>query len=154
MSEEKKKKNTKSSHADVSIRVLTVYNMILNGHQRPDIVRYASETWSVTSRTTDDYMAEANRWIESYVIEVKDKIMKKSASRLERLLAKTIAEGERTTALEIMKEYHKIFDIYPDPKMRHILDGKIQVEEKADLSKLTPEDLKALAEKLTETPKE
>jgi hypothetical protein len=48
-----------SSRAEKVLRVRKFVEIIAAGGRRSDCVQYASEHWGVTSRTAEDYLAEA-----------------------------------------------------------------------------------------------
>lgn len=59
------KRPTRSSSATVAIRAQTFAQMIAQGSTRRDCLRYATETWGVSERTVDSYMAAARDLIKA-----------------------------------------------------------------------------------------
>jgi hypothetical protein len=49
----------KSTDAEINIRHATVAEMLVKGQSRQDILQYASNTWKVSDRTADEYIAKA-----------------------------------------------------------------------------------------------
>ena len=55
---------TKSTNAEVTFRVNTVYGLLVDGKSRGDIVRFAAENWEVGERQAENYIAKARKLIE------------------------------------------------------------------------------------------
>lgn len=58
------KVNKKSTDAEVIQRVSEVQNLILQGHQRHEILRFTANKWQVSPRSTDEYIARATKNIK------------------------------------------------------------------------------------------
>jgi len=52
---------TKTTKSEIEIRVSQVYKLLLIGTSRRDILRYASEKWQSSDRSTDAYIASARK---------------------------------------------------------------------------------------------
>jgi hypothetical protein len=55
--------NRDSSKAEIQYRASRLARIIASGGKRSDCIRYASETWGVTDRTTDKYLSLARQQI-------------------------------------------------------------------------------------------
>lgn len=141
-----KSKAKKTTAATYSLRVFQVYQLLIKGYDRPEIIQYASEQWGeISDRSVDKYMYDARAMIDQLTSTNATDYLKMEIKRSHHLLSKTLAKGEHGIALEVMRDFRKLMGLYPDEKLRHILDGKVKVEQKADLSTLTEEDLKKIA---------
>lgn len=49
----------KSTNTEIDERVNTVYDLLLRAYSRHQIVQHAANTWQVSARQTDDYIARA-----------------------------------------------------------------------------------------------
>tara|TARA_Y100000401_G_C8324257_1_gene227193 strand:- start:3293 stop:3625 length:333 start_codon:yes stop_codon:yes gene_type:complete len=58
-----KKSHTKSSNAEMTARVKTVYGLYVKSYSRFEILQYAAEEWGVSERTADIYMQRARQLI-------------------------------------------------------------------------------------------
>lgn len=54
----------KPTAAEKILRIQTVYGLLVSGESRANILRHNAETWGVSERTTDAYLAEARELIE------------------------------------------------------------------------------------------
>ena len=54
----------KSTKSEKEFRVQAVYGMLVDGKSRTDICQYCSETWEVSERTGDHYIADARQRLE------------------------------------------------------------------------------------------
>ena len=54
----------KSTMAEKSFRVNTVYGLICDGASRQDILRFCSENWEIGERMAEKYTAEARQMID------------------------------------------------------------------------------------------
>ena len=57
------KKAAKSTNAEVSERVDTIYQLLLQSYSRFEIVQFAAKTWGVQPRQADEYLARARQLI-------------------------------------------------------------------------------------------
>lgn len=81
---------TKSTYAEVDRRVSVVYGLIVQGQQRPAIVRYCTSQWGVSIRTADDYMARARENLEAALGIEKVYMLKHTLKRLNTRLIKDL----------------------------------------------------------------
>ena len=59
-----KKTHTKSTNAEMTARVKTVYGLFIKSYSRFEILQYAAEEWGVSERTADIYMQRARKLIQ------------------------------------------------------------------------------------------
>lgn len=107
-----------------------VYQMIVEGYARCQIIRYSSENqWDVSDRTIDVYISAAREMIQSVNLDDIKKLLKSKIMELDHIRARAHNKGELTTAIEAIKETNKLLGMYPEEKTRHILEGKVQTED-------------------------
>jgi|TARA_Y100000361_G_scaffold148581_1_gene161615 hypothetical protein len=49
----------KSTNIQIDERILTVYKLLLEGNSRTQILQYGSETWDISERQVETYIARA-----------------------------------------------------------------------------------------------
>ncbi len=54
---------SKSTQVEINLRILKVQKLLLRGHGRPYIIRFAAKTWNISDRQTDDYITKASEEI-------------------------------------------------------------------------------------------
>ena len=55
----------KSTKSEKEFRVQAVYGLLVDGRSRTDILQYSAETWKVSERTADQYIADARKRLEA-----------------------------------------------------------------------------------------
>lgn len=79
----------KSTHAEIELRIATIYEMVVKGCSRKYIIRFGSEKWNVSSRQIDDYLKRVYEEIkETYSIDEKKELVSKQLAQLEDLYVK------------------------------------------------------------------
>lgn len=80
---------TKSTKAEIELRVALVYKMLIEGFVRKDIVQYGSKKWNISNRQVDDYIAGANLEIkENFGEKYKANILEKEVAKMDNLYRK------------------------------------------------------------------
>lgn len=54
----------KSTNVEIDERVNAVYDLLLRAHSRHQIVQHAANTWQVSPRQADDYIARARQLMQ------------------------------------------------------------------------------------------
>lgn len=81
-------KGKKSTDAEYNKRINEVFDLVLRGFNRPDILRYASK-WKVSSRTVDTYLSEASKMIENtFGQRKKEELINDTLAKLSNLYVK------------------------------------------------------------------
>ena len=77
-------KENKSNNAEYKRRINELFNMLLNGLARHEILQYVSDKakWGVDERQIDRYIFEARKLFEQYAKEDRDDFIKESKARL------------------------------------------------------------------------
>lgn len=103
----------KSTDAEVIQRISIIYQMMLRGYQRADIIQYVSEktNWNVTDRMVDVYMSRARAELGKVADEEKEAAFGSSLKRLDMLYRKALKKDDLKTALAIQKEINDLFHL-------------------------------------------
>ncbi len=57
--------NTKSTNAEIELRITEIHRLLLDGYSRSEILQYPSvKAWKITARQVDTYISEANKIIQ------------------------------------------------------------------------------------------
>lgn len=114
----------KSTAAEVAARVDTVMTHLLRGKGRPFIMQFAADTWSVSERTTDEYIARATKLIEEITQPRKEYEFALVRQRLEELYDKALADKNYNAALGALKQVAEMTGINQPQKVDVTSDGK------------------------------
>lgn len=73
----------KSTDAEITARVTTVYKLILNGADRHEILQYAAKMdWNVSDRSVDEYIARATAMFTERAAKAAERAEEKRHERL------------------------------------------------------------------------
>ncbi len=106
----------KSSSAIVDTRVNQIYNLILSGANRGDIIQFATDKeWGVTDRAVDLYIQRAREEMAAHAKDYREanQLHDIAINRLNSLYAKSLKIQDYKTALAVQKEMHALFGLYP-----------------------------------------
>ena len=115
-----RKQSPKLTAAEMETRINEVFSMIVLGATRPHMIRYASETWGVTSRTTDNYIARATERLKEQGRIDREAEVSKAVKRYELIFQKALKSGQYYAAINAQKELCKLLALN--------LPAQIQVE--------------------------
>lgn len=102
----------KSTKAVVEQRTLEVYNMLLTGWNRQDIIQYASKNYKIDERATDNYIKKANDKIKTlYNDEAKSSILEKHIAIKYNLFQKLHDEEDYKGANSILESIEKMLNV-------------------------------------------
>ena len=116
--------NGKSTAAEVAARVDTVMTHLLRAKNRPFIIQYAADTWSVSERTADGYIARATALIEGITKPRKEYEFALVRQRLEDLYGKALADRNYNAALGALKQVAEMTGINEAQKVDLTSGGK------------------------------
>lgn len=121
---------SKSTDAEVELRINHVYNMVVKGETRKDIVRYGSKTWDVSSRTIDEYLARVHLEIkETYNKEYKEHIISKQLVQLDDLYKKNYGNEDFRECRSLIETKSKLLGLNePDKKQIANEETSIKIE--------------------------
>lgn len=104
----------KATHAEIELRVTTVYGLIVAGCTRAEIVRYSTEktTWGVSPRQIDDYIAQATVQLGEASKTTRSVELGKALSRLNDLYAKSLRIQDYKACLSMQKEISTLLALH------------------------------------------
>jgi hypothetical protein len=114
----------KSTKAEVATRVDTVMTHLLRAKGRPFIIQYAADTWSVSERTADEYIARATKLIEQITQPRKEYEFALVRQRLEELYDKALGDKNYNAALGALKQVAEMTGINEAKKVDVTSAGK------------------------------
>lgn len=102
----------KSTNAEIELRISTIYEMVVKGTPRRDIVRYGSETWKITSRQIDDYLKIVYDEIKyTYGDDYKKNILEKQLAQLDDLYVKNYTIEDYKECRNIIESKSKMLGL-------------------------------------------
>ncbi len=103
----------KVTKAELEHRVSLIYEMLLNGQRRREVLRAANEQhgWGVSPRQVDSYIAKARKLFERDAQVHREAELGKAIARLDSLYAKTQAKQDLRTALMVERELIELLDL-------------------------------------------
>lgn len=107
----KEKDNYKSTDAEIEQRVLTVYQMILQGLSRQDILQYSSKNWFVSNRTVDTYIKRATIEIGEVSDDEKASAFGNAIKRLNAIYYKAMKKDDLRTAITAQREISELYGL-------------------------------------------
>lgn len=133
----------KSTRAEKNIRVNDVITKLNRGWSRHDIQQYASEKWSITERTCDEYIAQASKTIiESYEIEYPD-MAKTLHSMFMEVYRMAVEDRDLRAAIQALRESGKITGAYAPEK--HEVTHRQRYISALMNGRITPEKVREIA---------
>lgn len=127
---DKRKQTPRSTDAIVLKRVNQIYDMLLLGFSRVQIIEFGLKNdWNVVDGTVDQYISKANkRYAEASAI-VRDEQLGLAISRLNHLLQKNMSIQDYKTALSAQKELNALLGLYaPKTAINVNIDFKLLEE--------------------------
>lgn len=104
----------KSTRAGTKLRITKVAEMLLQGFSKQDIVTYTATNWNVGQRQTENYMADAQKEIDSVCNDKIQGVKNLTLLRLENLYKESYQKGDYKTALAIVKAQYETFVLVRD----------------------------------------
>lgn len=107
----------KATHAEKETRVNLVYDLLLGGATRWQILQYgAKHEWGLKARQIDNYIADANALIASEAEFHRAREIGKAKGRLEMVIKRALNISDFATVLRAQAELNKLFSLYePEP---------------------------------------
>ena len=107
------KKYRKSTNAEITERVNTVYSHLIKSHSRFDILQYAAEHWDVSVRSADEYIARARKLIEQDSAITRPQFLAAAIRRLAEYEKKSMNDDQIGTAIKALETQARLlkFDI-------------------------------------------
>ena len=122
----KAKHSRKATKNEIEKRILTIYQMILKGYSRVEILRYASEKtkWNVSGRQVETYLHRAQERYKKNLDKKEEFLLGKSYTRLENLYRKSFDNSDFKTCLQIEKTIIETFGLEQPKKIDLTSDGE------------------------------
>jgi hypothetical protein len=133
----------KATHAEIQIRINTIFDMVVKGISRKNIVRYCAENFKIESRQVDEYLSRVYDEIkETYSKEDKEKLISKQMAQLDDLYLKSYNNEDYRECRSIIESRSKLLGLNAPDKTDVTSNGK-------EISNaLTPELVTKLIDKL------
>lgn len=108
----------KPTKAEIAQRVSTVYDMLLVGSTRSQIIQYVANktNWDVSNRTIDNYIQRANAKFEEDAKTHRERELGRALARLNMLYQKTLQIQDYQRCLAIQKELNALLGLYEAQK--------------------------------------
>lgn len=105
-------KRERATIAETERRVSIVYNMLLNGANRRDILQFNAKNWMLSDRAVDNIISKANKEISEVCEEERETQFGLAIKRLNALYFKSLTEGDIRTALNVQKEINEVVGLH------------------------------------------
>lgn len=118
----------KSTNAEIEIRLSIVYDMVVKGSSRKEILRYAATEWDLAYRQVDDYLARVNQDIkDTYGQEYKELILNKQLAQLDDLYVKNYQVNDYRECRNLIESKSKLLGLNA-PTKTDITTGGDKIE--------------------------
>ncbi len=114
---------TKSTRIQIEERVTTVYGLLVRGASREEILRYGSDTWGITTRQTEDYLARATERFKALAAFVQAEEFGRARAQLHDLYGRNMKTQDYKAAHAVRKDLSEMLGLYPDSKVKHEHSG-------------------------------
>ena len=112
------KVNTTTTGVERSLRVDKVYELLMAGHRRAEIIRLVSQ-WECCDKTIDNYINNAGERIEEQAEPMRKREFGRAKRRLDVLFQLT-ERRDPATALRVQAELNKLLGLYPAETIEHV----------------------------------
>ena len=108
----------RANAAEKERRTNQIMTMLLSGARRPEICQFTRDTWGLTDRHVDRYIAAANTLIKAEASKERDEIFTEQAALRRMLRKRAIGDGDLRLALDVAKDEAKLHDLYPAQRIK------------------------------------
>lgn len=99
------RKTGKSTPEVIEQRIQSVFELLIAGARRRDIMRHASENgWNVSERQVQNYIQRATEQLRAHAEVKRDVELGRAIRRLHKLWQDTHAAGDYRTSLQVQRE--------------------------------------------------
>jgi hypothetical protein len=116
MTNRQTKASRQASQSQREQRIEVIFDLMLRGASRGQLLQFAAKNWGVKTRVVDGYMAAARKWLLEYTEAGKEESFKAMLHRLRRLLAKNW--DNPSNPMEVIREMNRLLDLYPAEKSK------------------------------------
>lgn len=135
--EHKSQARSTKNHADYNRRVRLVYQLLLKGSSRADVIDIALEKWGQLSTVSiDRYIHDANAMFDQIQLQYGEQALRRAVARLCLILDKTLDAKEHGVALETVRELNRIQNLHPNNKIKVAIEGEIKTTTDNELDKM------------------
>lgn len=122
--DETKVSKGKSDSSEVEKRINTIYLMLLQGFVRKQIIQYATETWGITERWTDEYLSKAREIFRHNLAEDTENKKFEILSQYYDLYQKSYKLEDYKECRSILKEIAVVLGVEAPKKIDHTTNGE------------------------------
>lgn len=115
----------KATETEMTLRINSVYKLLILGYDRPYILQHAAERWESSERMADEYMARARAMIDAQTSREQDEHLKIALARLELVFNSAYTMGDYKGALGAQHQLNKILALYAPAKQEINHSGSI-----------------------------
>jgi hypothetical protein len=113
MSKESKENKPKSNSSEVESRINKIFDLLINGASKSNIVRYVAEKteWNISERQLENYISEANKRIIEIGQTHRETELGRAIARLNNLYFMSVTLQNFNVALGVQKELNKLLGL-------------------------------------------
>jgi len=126
----------RSTDAETIERVNKIYQLLIQGWHRPEILQFGVKTWGISERSVDEYIRYANTDIKKNAEAKQKRALNYMLNRHSDLISRAYTEGNLRLALDVDREDAKLMGLYAPEKSSNL---------NINLNELTDEQLERLA---------
>jgi len=110
----------KATNAEASQRTRAVYEKLVQGASRAEILQYvAKEAWGINERSIDYYIQRATKKLEKEAAPAREIELGKAKARLAMLFARSLQIKDYKGALAIQKEINTLLGLNAPARQEH-----------------------------------
>lgn len=137
-----KKQTPRITAAEKDARVNKVFELLVNGFTRYQILQYASSSkppkkdWNVTTRQIDSYISEATAMIAAEAEYLRPKEIGKALTRMNDIYQKSMKVQDYQRAIAAQREINALLSLYEPPATQTLRILGIEEKQLAQLVEL------------------
>ncbi len=108
---------SKSTQAEFHKRIRIVFELILSGTPRVDIIHYSSDNWGVTERMCEKYIAKATLVIKEQAANMMENAFQDHLVMRDNMRLQALKDGDKRFAFEILRDTAKLIGLYAPKKL-------------------------------------
>ncbi len=102
----------KSTQAQLAERVRIVFELLLSGTPRVDIIEYSRKNWGVRRAMADQYISKANGLIHVEATKIIENAFEDHLVMRDNLRQAALKDGDKRLAHEILRDTAKLLGLY------------------------------------------
>ncbi len=108
----------KSTRAQLSERVRIIFELLLSGTPRVDIIEYGRKNWGVRRAMADQYIAKANELIKKEAAKIIENAFEDHLVMRDSLRLAALKDGDKRLAHEILRDTAKLLGLYAPKELK------------------------------------